>query len=171
MEKVILVDDNDVQLGLMEKMEAHEKGLLHRAFSVFIFDGAGNMLLQQRAATKYHSPRLWTNACCSHPRDGETVLEAGTRRLQEEMGFVCDIEKSFDFIYEAELDQGLSEHEFDHVLTGSYEGEIVMNPEEVMDYKYIAIADLLKDVEENPDDYTVWFKVALPTLVEKLALA
>ncbi|MFT4659835.1 MAG: isopentenyl-diphosphate delta-isomerase [Patiriisocius sp.] len=168
MENVVLVDEQDKQLGLMEKMEAHEKGLLHRAFSVFIFDESGNMLLQQRAESKYHSPKLWTNACCSHPRDGETVLEAATRRLQEEMGFVCDIEKSFDFIYKAELDQGLTEHEFDHVLIGKYEGKIARNPDEVMEYKYVPMDELLMDVDKNAENYTVWFKVALPTLIEKL---
>ena len=170
MENVVLVDEQDKQLGLMEKMEAHEKGMLHRAFSVFIFDDAGNMLLQKRAESKYHSPSLWTNACCSHPRDGESVLKAAARRLQEELGFVCEIEKSFDFIYQAQLDQGLTEHEFDHVLIGKYEGEIAMNPDEVMDYKYIPMDELLRDVAKNAENYTVWFKVALPTLVEKLGL-
>jgi isopentenyl-diphosphate Delta-isomerase len=115
-EQVILVDENDNQIGLMPKMEAHEKALLHRAFSVFTFNDKGELLLQQRAADKYHSPLLWTNTCCSHQRDGETSLQAGRRRLQEEMGFTCELEEVFSFIYKAPFDNGLTEHELDHVI-------------------------------------------------------
>jgi len=167
MEKVILVDEQDNALGLMEKMEAHEKGVLHRAFSVFIFNDKNEMLLQQRAEVKYHSPGLWTNACCSHPREGESVQDAALRRLEEEMGFKCEVKDVFQFIYRADLDKNMIEHELDHVLIGYYQGEIKMDPEEVMDYKYLSLEDLTKDVAENGDNYTVWFKIALPTLLEK----
>jgi len=170
MEKVILVDEQDKALGLMEKMEAHEKGVLHRAFSVFIFNDKKEMLLQKRAEEKYHSPGLWTNACCSHPRDGESVKEAAKRRLHEEMGFSCDVDQVFSFIYKADLDKDMIEHELDHVLVGNYDGMIEMNPSEVMDYKYIPMDELLKDIEDNEENYTVWFKIALPTLLEKFSL-
>lgn len=167
MEFVVLVDKDDNQLGLMEKMEAHEKGLLHRAFSVFLFNSKGEMLLQQRAISKYHSGGLWTNTCCSHPRDGEKTIDAAHRRLEEEMGFDCDIEKAFHFIYKSELDNDLTEHELDHVFMGEYEGEIKPNPDEVESYKYISIPDLVKDVEENPADYTEWFKICLEEVLAR----
>jgi len=170
MESVILVDENDSPIGLMEKMEAHEKGLLHRAFSVFIFDKEGRMLIHQRAQEKYHSGGLWTNAGCSHPRDGETAEEAGHHRMQEEMGYDCEISSPFHFIYKAELDQGLTEHELDHVFTGIYEGVIKPDPSEVMDYRYIAIGDLLKEIENTPENFTEWFKIALPELLDSLAI-
>jgi len=170
MEKVILVDEQDNALGLMEKIEAHEKGVLHRAFSVFIFNDKKEMLLQKRAEEKYHSPGLWTNACCSHPRDGETILQAATRRLDEEMGFQCEVNEVFNFIYKADLDKNMIEHELDHVVVGYYQGDIEMNPEEVMDYKYISMEDLVNDIEQNGDHYTVWFKIALPTLMEKFSI-
>ena len=134
-EKVILVNNNDTPIGLMEKMEAHEKALLHRAFSVFVFNKNDELMLQQRALSKYHSPGLWTNTCCSHPRVDEPVIDAGRRRLMEEMGFDCEIEKIFDFIYKAELDQGLTEHEFDHVLFGRYNENPEINPKEVKRWK------------------------------------
>ncbi|MDP4845544.1 MAG: isopentenyl-diphosphate Delta-isomerase, partial [Salibacteraceae bacterium] len=146
MEKVILVNENDQAIGTMEKMEAHEKALLHRAFSVFIFNSKNEMLIHQRAFSKYHSGGLWTNACCSHPRENETAEQAAHRRLEEEMGFDCDINHQFSFVYKAELDQGLTEHEFDHVFTGIYESEIKPNPEEVAAFKYISISDLKKDL-------------------------
>ncbi len=167
MEFVVLVDEDDNQLGLMEKMEAHEKGLLHRAFSVFLFNSKGEMLLQQRAISKYHSGGLWTNACCSHPRDGEKTIDAAHRRLEEEMGFDCDIEKAFHFIYKSELDNDLTEHELDHVFIGEYEGVINPNPEEVESYKYISVSDLVKDVEDNPADYTEWFKICLEEVITR----
>ena len=150
MERVILVDENDNPLGTMEKMEAHEKGVLHRAFSVFIFNNNGEMLLQQRAFSKYHSGGLWTNTCCSHPREGEPTIEAAHRRLQEEMGFDCEIEKAFDFIYKRELDQGLTEHELDHVFIGEFEGEVRFNKEEVNAYAYTPVQDVLEECCSKP---------------------
>ncbi|WP_246175236.1 isopentenyl-diphosphate Delta-isomerase, partial [Tenacibaculum aiptasiae] len=141
-EQVILVDEQDNPIGLMEKIEAHEKALLHRAFSVFVFNSKGELMLQQRAAEKYHSPLLWTNTCCSHQRDGETSLEAGKRRLQEEMGFVCELEEVFWFIYKAPFDNGLTEHELDHVMVGKFEGEPEINKEEVEAYKWMLLEDV-----------------------------
>lgn len=167
MEYVILVDKNDNQIGLMEKMEAHRKGLLHRAFSVFLFNKNGDMLLQQRAYSKYHSGGLWTNACCSHPRDGEKTIEAAHRRLKEELGFDCNIKESFSFIYNKKLDNKLTEHELDYVFIGIYEGKITPNPKEVENYKYMPINKLKKDVEENPQKYTEWFKICLKEVLKK----
>jgi len=168
MEKVILVDKNDNPIGLMEKMEAHEKGVLHRAFSVFIFNNNNEMLLQQRAFSKYHSGGLWTNACCSHPRESETTINAAHRRLKEEMGFDCDLEEVFDFIYKKKLDKGLTEHELDHVFIGKYEGDIKINPEEVNSYKYININALKKDIIDNPNNYTEWFKICFEEAIERI---
>ncbi len=159
MENVILVDEQDNALGLMEKMEAHEKGLLHRAFSVFILNDQKQILLQQRAHSKYHSGGLWTNTCCSHPRDGETNLEAAHRRLQEEMGFDCPVEKILDFVYRAELDHGLTEHEFDHVFIGTYNDDPVINPEEVASFKWMDLEELKDDIKNRPEIYTEWFKI------------
>ena len=167
-EFVILVDEQDNKVGLMEKMEAHEKGLLHRAFPVFVFNSKGEFLLQRRALSKYHSGGLWTNACCSHPRDGETFLEAGKRRLQEEMGFVCGLEKQFDFIYKSKLDNELTEHELDHVMFGTYEGDINYNEDEVMDFKYVDLDTLVKDMEANPNNYTEWFKICFEEVKARL---
>lgn len=158
-EKVILVDESDNALGLMEKMEAHEKGLLHRAFSVFILDDNGDLLLQQRAKSKYHSGGLWTNTCCSHPRDEEKTIDAAHRRLMEEMGFDCEIEKMFDFIYKAELDQGLTEHELDHLFVGYYNGEPRINLEEVEDWKKMSLNEVEEDIKNQPQYYTEWFKI------------
>jgi len=168
MERVILVDENDKPLGMMEKMEAHEKGLLHRAFSVFVFNNNGEMLLQQRAFSKYHSGGLWTNTCCSHPREGETTAEAAHRRLQEEMGFDCEIEKAFDFIYKKDLDQGLIEHEFDHVFIGQFEGEVCFNKDEVNAYSYTPVNAVLEDVNQKPEKYTEWFKICLDEVVKRV---
>ena len=167
-EKVILVDESDKELGLMEKMEAHEKGLLHRAFSVFILDDNGDLLLQQRAKSKYHSGGLWTNTCCSHPRAGEETIAAAHRRLMEEMGFDCEIEEMFHFIYKAELDQGLTEHELDHLFIGYSNEDPIINPEEVESWKRMPIENVEADIKNNPDQYTEWFKIALPTVREKL---
>lgn len=158
-EHVILVDKNDKQIGLMPKMEAHEKALLHRAFSVFVFNDEGKLMLQQRAAEKYHSPLLWTNTCCSHQRDGETNLEAGKRRLQEEMGFDCDLEEVFSFIYKAPFDNGLTEHELDHVMVGRFNEHPKINKEEVEDYKWMTLQEVKVDMELNPINYTVWFQI------------
>lgn len=167
-EFVILVDEQDNKVGLMEKMEAHEKGLLHRAFSVFIFNTKGEFLLQRRAISKYHSGGLWTNSCCSHPRDGETFIEAGKRRLQEEMGFVCELEKQFDFIYKSKLDNELTEHELDHVMFGTYEGDIDFNKDEVMDYKYVDLESLVLDMDNHPEMYTEWFKICFEEVKARL---
>jgi len=158
-ENVILVNEQDQELGLMEKIEAHRKGLLHRAFSVFIINSHGELMLQQRAHHKYHSGGLWTNTCCSHPRHGETIEEASHRRLQEEMGFDCHMNKLFDFIYRADLDQGLTENEFDHLLVGYYDGEPVINPEEVADWKWMSLDKVEKELVNNPNEYTAWFKI------------
>lgn len=158
-EQVVLVDRNDNQIGLMPKMEAHEKALLHRAFSVFIFNKKGELMLQQRAAHKYHSPMLWTNTCCSHQRNGESNLEAGVRRLEEEMGFKTDLKEVFSFIYKAPFDNGLTEHELDHVLIGYFDDEAVINKEEVEDYKWMLLEDVKIDIEKNPSLYTEWFKI------------
>ena len=158
-EHVILVDKDNNKIGLMPKMEAHEKALLHRAFSVFVFNDAGELMLQQRAAEKYHSPLLWTNTCCSHQRDGETNLEAGKRRLQEEMGFECKLEEVFSFIYKAPFDNGLTEHELDHVMVGKYNGLPKINKEEVQDYKWMTLEEVKVDMELNPSIYTAWFQI------------
>ena len=158
-EHVILVDINDQKIGLMEKIEAHEKALLHRAFSVFIFNKKGELMLQQRAASKYHSPLLWTNTCCSHQRDGESNVNAGRRRLQEEMGFVTDVKEVFSFIYKAPFDNGLTEHEFDHVMIGRYDNEPNINKKEAENYKWMALENVKTDIKENPTIYTEWFKI------------
>lgn len=158
-EQVILVNEKDEKIGLMAKQEAHEKALLHRAFSVFIFNDNKELMLQQRALHKYHSPGLWTNTCCSHQRDGETSLEAGVRRLQEEMGFTADLKETTSFIYKAPFDNGLTEHEFDHVLVGTYNGTPEINPEEVADWKWMSLEDVKDDIARDPDSYSAWFKI------------
>ncbi len=158
-EQVILVNEKDEKIGLMAKMEAHEKALLHRAFSVFIFNDKNELMLQQRAAHKYHSPLLWTNTCCSHQRDGETNIEAGKRRLQEEMGFVCDIKEVTSFIYKAPFANGLTEHELDHVMFGNYNNSPVINTEEVESFKWMTLEAVKNDMVEHPEIYTEWFKI------------
>lgn len=170
-EQVILVDEQDNQLGLMPKMEAHEKAVLHRAFSVFIFNDQGELMLQQRAADKYHSPLLWTNTCCSHQRDGETSLEAGKRRLMEEMGFTADLEEVFWFIYKAPFDNGLTEHELDHVMIGYYNDAPNINREEVEAYKWMTLEAVKEDMELHPDLYTAWFKIIFKESYSKLTHA
>jgi len=170
-ELVILVDENDNQIGLMPKMEAHEKALLHRAFSVFVFNKNGELMIQQRAATKYHSPLLWTNTCCSHQRAGESNIEAGKRRLFEEMGFSTDLQEVFSFIYKAPFDNGLTEHELDYVLIGSFDGEPNINKEEVESYKWMPLEDVKTDIEKNPHIYTAWFQIIFNKSYEKLANA
>ncbi|MCX6189205.1 MAG: isopentenyl-diphosphate Delta-isomerase [Bacteroidetes bacterium] len=157
-EEVILVDSNDIELGTMGKMEAHRKGELHRAFSVFIFNTKGELLMQQRALEKYHSGGLWTNTCCSHPRKGETTLNAALRRMQEEMGIECDIKPVFNFIYKAHLDKGLIEHEFDHVFLGVSDSTPEINTLEVLDWKYESMENLSKSIRLNPENYTEWLK-------------
>ncbi len=158
-ENVILVNEKDEPIGLMPKMEAHQKALLHRAFSVFIFNEKDELMLQQRAHTKYHSPGLWTNTCCSHQREGETNIEAGKRRLEEEMGFSTDLKDTVSFIYKAPFDNGLTEHEFDHILVGKYNEDPVLNPEEAADYRWLTLEEVKMDMEQNPEIYTAWFKI------------
>lgn len=168
METVILVNESDQILGSMEKMEAHIRGELHRAFSVFILNEAGEILLQQRALGKYHSGGLWTNTCCSHPRMKESTLDAGRRRLQEEMGFTCELKTGFHFIYKAHLDNNLIENELDHVLVGTYTDEFTPNPEEVMATKWITLEELKKDCSAHPNSYTAWLKIILEDHYEAL---
>lgn len=158
-EKVILVDVNDKPIGFMNKMEAHEKAVLHRAFSVFILNDKNEVMLQQRASHKYHSPLLWTNTCCSHQREGETNIQAGKRRLFEEMGFEAPLTELFHFIYKAPFDNGLTEHELDHVMIGRFENEPNINLEEVASWKWMHIDAIKEDMVNNPSDYTVWFKI------------
>ena len=167
-EYVILVDTKDRPLGLMEKMEAHKKALLHRAFSVFVFNDRGELLLQQRAAEKYHSPLLWANTCCSHQREGESSIAAGKRRLQEEMGFACELEEAFTFIYKAPFDNGLTEHELDHVLIGKYNAEPEINPDEVAASKWMSIEAVKRDIALHPEKYTVWFKIIFKEFYEHI---
>jgi isopentenyl-diphosphate delta-isomerase len=155
---VVLVDENDHVLGTMEKLQAHQQGRLHRAFSVIIFNDNDEMLIHKRASDKYHCGGLWTNACCSHPRLNEAVKDAALRRMQEEMGFTTSIEYIGQFIYKTEFENGLIEHELDHLFMGKFNGEPKPNPEEVEDFKYIGIDELKLDIEKAPQNYTVWFK-------------
>jgi isopentenyl-diphosphate delta-isomerase len=158
-EHVILVNESDEPIGLMPKMEAHEKAVLHRAFSVFVLNNKNEIMLQQRAHHKYHSPLLWTNTCCSHQREGETNIQAGSRRLYEEMGFQTELKELFHFIYKAPFDNGLTEHELDHVMIGYYNEAPSINPEEVEAWKWMPIEAIKTDIQNNPDLYTIWFKI------------
>ena len=158
-ENVVLVDRNDNPMGLMPKLEAHEKGVLHRAFSVFILNRKGQLMLQRRALDKYHSPGLWTNTCCSHPRESESIIEAGLRRLKEEMGFTTPLEPMFSFIYKSKFDNGLREHEFDHVLLGYYDKPPFINAIEVSDWKWMSLDKIILEIKNKPEDFTVWFKI------------
>ena len=167
-EYVILVDENDQEIGLMEKQEAHEKAVLHRAFSIFIFNQHNELLLQQRALGKYHSAGLWTNTCCSHPRVGESIEQAAHRRLQEEMGFDCDLQIKTSFMYKAAFQNGLTEHEFDHILVGEYNNDIHINMEEVAAYKWVDIEWLKLDLKQNPHQYTAWFSIIAEKFWEKV---
>lgn len=160
-EEVILVNGQDEQTGVMEKLEAHRRALLHRAFSVFIFNDKGQMLLQQRALNKYHSPGLWTNACCSHPRPGEDTLAAAHRRLREEMGLDAELNSLGSFIYRAEFGNGLTEHEFDHVFSGKTERQPVINPDEVNDYSWQDTDQIKARMASHPEEFTVWFRIAM----------
>lgn len=162
--EVILVNEQDEAIGTMEKMQAHQQGLLHRAFSIFIFDSKGRMLLQQRAAEKYHGAHLWTNACCSHPFPGEAVAAAAERRLKEELGFTTSLEEIFSFTYKASVENNLIEHEYDHVFAGFYDGNIEPNQHEVEAYKYEEVATIISDVKKTPEKFTSWFKIAFPKI-------
>jgi isopentenyl-diphosphate delta-isomerase len=167
-EQVILVDEQGGEMGVMEKMAAHRAAVLHRAFSVFIFNSAGQLLLQRRADHKYHSGGLWTNTCCSHPRPGEGVVEAARRRLQEEMGLDCDLQEVFAFTYHARLDHDLYEHEYDHVLVGRCDADPTPNPEEVSEWKWVDPDKLEQDRAINPQNYTAWFHLAFPRVLSWL---
>ena len=160
-EQVVVVSENDEILGLMEKMNAHENGILHRAFSVFLFNNKGEMLLQKRASGKYHSPNQWTNAVCSHPKIDETYLEGAQRRLNEELGITADLIEKFSFTYKADVGQNLWEHELDHVFTGNYEGNFALNEEEVSEVRYISMQQLDEEMNANPEKFTEWFKIIL----------
>lgn len=164
---LITVDGQDRPTGVMEKMRAHREGVLHRAFSVFVFDDANRLLLQRRATQKYHSGGLWSNTCCSHPRPGELVPQAAHRRLGEEMGFDCALETAFSFVYRAELDGGLLEHEYDHVLIGRFSGDPAPDPAEVSAWSWESVPDIESRLSSRPGDYTVWFRIALGELVAR----
>lgn len=168
MPNVILVDENDSPVGEMEKLEAHKKKLLHRAFSIFIFNDSKQLLLQKRDSNKYHSGGLWTNTVCSHPAPGEKTLDAAHRRLQEEMGFDTDLNEIFTFKYMHEFDNGITEHEYDHVILGTYNNDPIPNPEEAEDWKWLSIEEVLKSIETEPEIYTYWFKIAFPKVAESL---
>ncbi|MBX9589501.1 MAG: isopentenyl-diphosphate Delta-isomerase [Hyphomonadaceae bacterium] len=155
---VILVDADDRAIGTMAKLEAHRRGLLHRAVSVFVLDSSNRVLLQQRAPGKYHSGGLWTNTCCSHPRPGEGVAKAGARRLVEEMGVACSLTSLFQMRYRAQVSNGLVEHELVHVLIGRFDGAPAPNPSEVMAWRWMAPTEIARDVDKRPDAYTVWFQ-------------
>ncbi len=161
---VILVDEQDRPTGTMEKMEVHQKAILHRAFSVFIFNDKGEILLQKRARKKYHSGGLWTNTCCSHPQPGEDTMESANKRLRKEMGFSTALKKAFTFIYKAPFDNGLTEYEYDHVFIGNFTGSINPDPDEVEDYCYQSLDELKQSLQNHPHHYTQWFKIALPKL-------
>lgn len=166
-EYVILVDENDNAVGTAEKIEAHKNPKLHRAFSIFIFNSKGELLIQQRAVQKYHCPGMWANTCCSHPRPGESLEAAAHRRLQEEMGFDTKMEKYFSFIYNTEFDNGLTEKEYDHVFVGIWDGKPKININEVADYKWMSKDILEEDIKKNPGIYTTWFKIAWKSLLIK----
>ena len=166
MEYVVLVNENDQQIGIMEKMAAHIVPRLHRAFSIFIFNSKGELLLQQRALSKYHSPGLWTNTCCSHPRNGESVDKAAERRLMEEMGMSCEMYEVFTFIYKAPVGLGLVEHEFDHVFFGQSDETPLFNTEEVAAFKYMKLEDIDKDMKAHPECYTEWFKISFDEIIK-----
>lgn len=164
-EKVILVDKNDKEVGTGEKLKTHQEGKLHRAFSIFVFNSKGELLIHQRARTKYHCGGLWSNTCCSHPRPGEHMEEAVHRRLKTEMGFDCKLKEIFSFIYQVKFGNNLFEHEYDHVFIGRFDGEPVPNPEEVEDWKWIETEELKKDIQKNPEKYTYWFKACIDRVI------
>lgn len=167
-ELVILVDEEDNQIGVEEKLEAHIASKLHRAFSIFCVNSNGELLLQRRARDKYHSGGLWTNTCCSHPRPGETLVQAVHRRLFEEMGFDCELREIFDFIYKVELERGLVEHEFDHVFIGIFDGEPKPDPAEVEEWNFVTVDELREDLVRNPEAYSFWFRKSLEKVLAYL---
>ena len=161
MEEIVLVDEKDNEIGTGEKMAVHTEGKLHRAFSVFIFNGKGETLLQKRADSKYHWGGAWSNTCCSHPHPGEKVEEAVHRKMMQELGIDCSVKKVFDFVYKVRHDNGLFEHEFDHIFIGRFDGAPTLNPEEASDWKWMSLAELKKDIRVSPNSYTPWLKIAL----------
>ncbi|MGC8676082.1 MAG: isopentenyl-diphosphate Delta-isomerase [Candidatus Micrarchaeia archaeon] len=164
---VVLVDENDNQVGTADKLEAHmHGGKLHRAFSIFVFNSKGETLLQKRAMGKYHSAGKWSNTCCSHPLVGESVIEAAHRRLKEEMGFDCDLAEQFHFIYKTDVGNGLTEWEYDHVLFGRYDGEPILNSEEASDYKYVSLEELRSSIASAPDQYTPWLRICINQVID-----
>jgi isopentenyl-diphosphate delta-isomerase len=167
MTDLILVDEQDREVGTAEKLDAHEKGLLHRAFSICVFDTAGRLMLQQRAKTKYHCGGLWSNTCCGHPMPGERVEQAAHRRLGEEMGFDCPLEKVHELVYRVPFENGLTEHEYLHVFAGTHDGEPSLNPEEADAFAWADIPALQDAIAAHPETYTYWFKLILPTVLEK----
>jgi isopentenyl-diphosphate delta-isomerase len=166
--EIILVDKDDTQIGIEEKLEAHKKGLLHRAFSILVFNSKGETLIQRRANGKYHSRDLWSNTCCSHPRPDHILKDEAKLRLKEEMGFSCELERLFVFSYKTIFDNSLIENEIDHVFIGKHDGDVKPNPEEVSDYKWVSIKDIRKDMEKSPEKYTEWFKIIILNYSEKL---
>jgi isopentenyl-diphosphate delta-isomerase len=166
-ERVVLVDKDDNEIGTEEKLKAHLERKLHRAISILIFNVKGEMLLQQRSSVKYHCPLIWSNACCTHPRQSELVIDAAHRRLREEMGFDCDLEEVESFIYEADLGDGLFEYEYDHLIIGSYDGDLNINSDEVESFKWVLLDDLIQEVENYPDKFTEWFKIILKNYASK----
>lgn len=171
MNNVILVNEQDQVIGEMEKLEAHQKGLLHRAFSVFVFNDNKELLLQKRALGKYHSEGLWTNTCCSHPEPNESILDAGKRRLKEEMNYQCELKEGFSFIYKVDFENGLAEHELDHVIVGYSNENPVLNPEEASDFKWLSIEEIEKQIEKNKDEFTFWFVLILTKYKNELLQA
>ena len=165
-QEIILVNEKDEEIGIGEKIKVHKKGKLHRAFSIFVFNFKGELLLQQRAKEKYHSGGLWSNTCCSHPRPNEILKDAIHRRLKEEMGFDCELKEVFNFIYQEKLDNELIEHEFLHVFIGKFDGKVVLNKNEAMDYKWISVDELKQDINKNSERYTCWFKIAFEKYLE-----
>ena len=166
-EYIIAVDEFDKEIGSIEKMEAHYKGILHRAFSILVFNSNNQLLLQKRNVKKYHSPGLWTNTCCSHPRNGEELQDAVYRRIKEEMGFTCKLEEIFSFIYKVEFEENLFENEYDHVFIGKYDGEVVPNKEEVDDFKWADINYIKNDIKVKPEKYTYWFRTLINRIDDK----
>lgn len=165
-DEVILVDEQDNETGLASKLDAHRSGLLHRAFSVFIFNARGELLLQKRASSKYHSAGLWSNTCCSHPFPGEATLDAANRRLMEEMGMQCDLREEFSFVYKAKLDNDLTEHEYDHVFIGYSDGSPELNPAEVEDWKWMSMDELKSELAQSPSSYSAWLRIVFDKVYE-----
>jgi len=165
---ILTVDENDNVIGKEEKIKIHREGKLHRAFSIFVFNSKGELLLQRRAGSKYHSGGLWTNTCCSHQRAEETLEKAIHRRLKEEMGFDCELKEAFTFTYRVKFDNGLFENEYDHVFFGKFDGKPEPNPKEVDEWKWVSLEELRKDIQKNPDDYTYWLKVSIDKVISNL---